>query len=156
MLVHMNCWIKKSQNMSWSLAWKLWLCLVEKTRKIAQKSRWIQVYLFQLSVSSKVIRFYSLRTLYKNGNTLFLNMKGKIRHKKSPTWWNFSVTLEVVPWYLSMTWSPNPCNLVVNKTVVFALSNCHLAVKILKQFSNYYSDANSYHCRWIKSMIFWF
>lgn len=78
MLLHnMNCWIKKSHNMGWSLAGKLWLCLVEKTRKIAQKSRWIEVYLFQLSVSSKVIRFYSLRTLYKNGNTYFSTWRGK-------------------------------------------------------------------------------
>lgn len=152
----MNCWIKKSHNMGWSLAGSLWFCLGEKTRKVVQKSRWIAVYLFQLSLSSKMMRFYSLRTSHKNGNTLFPNMKEKMRYRKKPTRWNFSVTLEVLPWYLSLTLSPNPCNLIVNKTVVFALSNYHLAVKNLKQFSNYYSDANSYHCSCIKSIIFWF
>lgn len=151
----MNCWIKKCHNMGWSLAGNLWFCLVEKTRKMVQKSRWIAVYLFQLSVSSEVIRFYSIRTLYKNGNSLFPKMKRKIR-QKNPTQWNFSVTLEVVPWYLSLTLSSSPCNFIVNKTVVFALSNCHLAEKNLKQFSNYYSDANSYHWRCIKSITFWF
>lgn len=62
---HMNCWIKKCHSMGWSLAGNLSFCLVEKTRKVVQKFRWIVAYLFQFSVSSKEVRFYRLQIKWK-------------------------------------------------------------------------------------------